>query len=207
MAAPRASLAIALTGGIASGKSATSQRFVQHGTPVFDADVVAHELVAPRHPALAEISTAFGAQMLTVSGELDRARLRDCVFADAAARARLESILHPRIRTILCERVRTCTAPYCVLAIPLFAECHSDYAWVDRVLVTDAPRAVQLRRLTQRSGIDATTAQRMLDVQASRAQRLALADDVIDNTGPLAALDAAVARLHARYSSAAAART
>lgn len=192
-------LAIALTGGIATGKSAVTQRFIRHGVAVFDADVVARDLVEPGQPALAEISATFGRAMLSNAGGLDRARLREVVFADASARRRLEAILHPRIRTRLIEQAQACRDPYCVLAIPLFAECRADYAWVDRVLCTDAPRTVQIARLTQRSGIDAATAQGMLDAQVSRVQRLALADDVIDNTGPLTALDAAVARLHRIY--------
>ena len=190
---------IALTGGIASGKSATAQRFAQHGVPVFDADVAAHDLVGTGHLALNEIAATFGRDTVTAAGTLDRARLRELVFADESARRRLEAILHPRIRARLIEQVRACRAPYCVLAIPLFAECRADYAWVDRVLSTDVPRAVQLKRLLHRHGIDANTAQGMLDAQVSREARLALADDVIDNTGPLAALDAAVARLHRRY--------
>jgi dephospho-CoA kinase len=199
-------LAIALTGGIASGKSATAQRFMQHGVPVFDADVAARDLVAAGQPALAEIAAAFGRDTVTAAGELDRARLRQIVFADAAARKQLEAILHPRIRARLIEQVRACREPYCVLAIPLFAECRAHYAWVDRVLCTDVPRPVQLDRLLHRPGIDAATAQGMLDAQVSREERLALADDAIDNTGPLSALDAAVARLHRRYLALAAAR-
>lgn len=196
---------IALTGGIASGKSAVAQRFARHGVPVFDADVHAHALVAPGQPALQEIADAFGA-ILTPEGELDRARLRHIVFADASARRRLEAILHPRIRARLIEQAAACRAPYCVLAIPLFAECHADYAWVDRVLCTDTPRATQVERLLRRPGIDAATAHGMLDAQAARKSRLALADDVIDNTRPLTALDAAIARLHGRYLLLAAAR-
>ena len=199
-------LAIALTGGIASGKSATTQRFAQQGAPVFDADVAAHDLVADGQPALAEIVSAFGPAMLTATGELDRACLRQIVFADATARRRLEAILHPRIRERLLAQVQACRSPYCVLAIPLFAECRADYAWVDRVLCTDAPRAVQLERLLHRHGIDAATAQGMLNAQASREERLALADDAIDNTGPLTALDDVVARLHRHYLALAAAR-
>ena len=191
--------AIALTGGIASGKSAVAQRFAQHAVPVFDADVAARNLVAPGQPALAEIAAAFGADMLTPTGQLDRGRLRGSVFADVSARRRLEAMLHPRIRSVLTAQARACRDPYCVLAIPLFAECRADYAWVDRVLCTDAPRAVQLARVLHRTDIDQATAQGMLDSQVSREQRLALADDAIDNTGPLTALDAAVARLHRRY--------
>jgi dephospho-CoA kinase len=201
-----AALAIALTGGIATGKSATAQRFAQHGVPVFDADVAAHDLAAAGQPALAEIVASFGRETLTASGELDRARLRQVVFADVVARRRLEAILHPRIHAILIEQTKTCRSPYCMLAIPLFAECRADYAWVDRVLCTDAPRTLQLERLLHRQGIDAATAQGMLDAQFSREARLALADDVIDNTGPLMALDTAINRLHQRYSRLAAAR-
>ncbi|MBU6198100.1 MAG: dephospho-CoA kinase [Xanthomonadaceae bacterium] len=190
---------IALTGGIATGKSATAQRFAQRGVSVFDADVAAHELVASGQPALAQIAAVFGAGMLTPTGQLDRARLRGSVFADASARRRLEAILHPRIRSVLTAQARTCRDPYCMLAIPLFAECRADYAWIDRVLCTDAPRAVQLARVLHRVDIDPATAQGMLDSQVSREERLALADDALDNTGPLPALDAAVARLHRRY--------
>jgi len=195
----RFTYAIALTGGIASGKSATTARFAQRGVPIFDADVVAHDLVAPGQPALIEIAAVFGVQMLRAAGELDRHRLRECVFADTDARRRLEAILHPRIHAVLLEQAHACTAPYCVLAIPLLVECHDDYAWMDRALTTDVPRAMQIARLTRRSGIDPALAERMLGAQASREQRLAFANDIIDNTGPLTALDAAVARLHRCY--------
>ncbi len=190
---------VALTGGIATGKSAVTLRFAQLGVPVFDADIVAREVVAIGEPALHEIAAAFGKDALLPSGELDREQVRQIVFADAGARHRLEAIIHPRVHATLLNLVRTCAAAYCVLAIPLLAECHADYRWVDRVITTDAPRETQLRRLMQRPGIDAGLAQRMLDAQATRGQRLALAHDVIDNTGPIAALDAVVARLHRRY--------
>ena len=197
---------VALTGGIASGKSAVAQRFARLGVPVFDADIVARNVVAPGQPTLAEITAAFGTDMLTASGELDRARLRKRVFANTDSRRQLEAILHPRIRATLLAQVQACPAAYCILAVPLLAECHADYAWVDRILVTDAPRELQLQRLLQRPGIDGAMAQHMFDAQATRMQRLALADDVIDNTGPLAALDSVVARLHQRYCTMAQAR-
>ena len=199
MSGARRTYAVALTGGIASGKSATTQRFARLGVPIFDADQVARDLVAPGQPALTEIAAAFGGQMLTAAGELDRPRLRERVFADADARRRLEGILHPRIHTILLAQTQACTAAYCMLAIPLLVECRDDYAWVDRSLTTDVPRAMQIARLTRRDGIDQALAERMLAAQALREQRLALADDVIDNSGPLAALDVVVARLHRRY--------
>jgi dephospho-CoA kinase len=194
-----ASPTVALTGGVATGKSATTERFARLGVPVFDADIIARNLVAPGQPALVEITVAFDADMLTPAGELNRARLRALVFEDKDARRRLEAILHPRVRAALIEQVRACKAPYCILAIPLLTENRGDYEWVNRILVTDAPRETQLQRLARRTGIDAVLAERMLDAQATRAARFALAHDVIDNTGPLKALDAAVGRLHQRY--------
>lgn len=197
-AQPRA-YCVALTGGIASGKSATAARFAQLDVPVFDADVVAHDVVAAGQPALGEIATQFDAGMLTAAGELDRARMRALVFADDRARLRLEAILHPRIRAALIESVRGCAAPYCVLAIPLLVEAYADYRWVDRVLATDVPVAVQIARLTRRPGIDEKLAARILAAQATRPQRLALAHDIIDNTAPIEALGAVAERLHRLY--------
>ncbi|MBS0590033.1 MAG: dephospho-CoA kinase, partial [Proteobacteria bacterium] len=157
-------------------------------------------LVAPGQPALTEIVAAFGPEALTPNGQLDRQRMRERIFADANARRRLESILHPRVRDALRERARECTAAYCLLAIPLFAESSAAYAWVDRVLVVDVPPAVQLARLMQRDGMTRESSQRALAAQASRSQRLALADDVIDNSGTPAVLAHIIARLHHRYS-------
>lgn len=190
---------VALTGGIASGKSATAQRFARAQVPVFDADGVAREVVARGQPALGEIRAAFGSGVVTGAGELDRAEMRKRVFSDDAARKQLEAILHPRIRSILRTRVQNCSAAYCILAVPLLVEHIAQYHWVNRILVTDVPKDVQLQRVSQRAGIDEELARRMIDAQAGRAQRLAVAHDVIDNTGPLAALDAIVARLHRLY--------
>jgi dephospho-CoA kinase len=196
----RSAFAVALTGGIASGKSAVAKHFEQAGVPLFDADRVAHSLVQTGQSALHEISSVFGNGVLTPSGELDRKRMRDIVFDDAQARRKLEAILHPKIHARLIEQVEKCTSWYCVLAIPLFAECRHDYLWVDRVLVTDVPRAVQINRLMQRPGIDASMAERILGAQANRDQRLALANDVIDNTAPIDRLAPVVGRLQELYS-------
>lgn len=190
---------VALTGGIASGKSATTRRFANLGVPVFDADAAAHAVVEPGQPALREIADAFGPSVIKSDGELDRAGMRDIVFSDESARHRLEHILHPRIRQVLRTQVETCTAPYCVLAIPLLAEARDHYRWAQRVLTTDVPVDVQLQRLTNRPGIEPALARRMIDAQAPRTERLAMTQDVIDNTGPIEALDAIVARLHRRY--------
>jgi len=200
------SFCVALTGGIASGKSTVAEAFRQRGVPIFDADVVARELVQPGQPALAEIAAAFGDDMLTVSGELDRRRMREHVFANIDERRKLERILHPKVREALFAAAAACADAYCVLVIPLLAESHEDYAWLDRVLVVDVPLETQLARVMRRDGITRDAALSILAVQATREQRLALADDVIDNAGPTEALGASLGRLHARYVALAAAQ-
>lgn len=192
-------LVIALTGGVAAGKTAVARRFEALGVHVHDADVAAREVIEPGTPGLAEVVTAFGTTTLDDSGRLDRAAMRQRVFADPAARRTLEAIIHPRVRQRLHERALAERGPYCLLAIPLLAENIEHYRWVDRVLLVDVPESVQIARLIARDGIDETLARRMLAHQASRAERLALADDVIENSGDEAALDTAVAELHRRY--------
>lgn len=192
-------LAIGLTGGIAAGKSAATRRFEALGVHVHDADVAAREVIEPGSAGLREVIAAFGPDVLDASGRLDRLAMRQRIFADAAARERLEAIIHPRVRQWLRERSLAEQAPYCLLAIPLLAENIEHYRWLDRVLVVDAPESVQIARLIARDGIDDALAHRMLAHQASRADRLALADDVIENSGDESALDGAVAELHRRY--------
>lgn len=192
-------LIVALTGGVAAGKSAVARRFEALGAPVHDADVAAREVIARGSEGLAQVAAAFGADVLDDSGQLDRPAMRRRVFADPGARRALEAIIHPRVRTWLRERALTERAPYCLLAIPLLAENSAHYRWVDRVLLVDAPESVQLARLMARDGIDEPLAQRMIDQQASRAERIALADDVIENNDYEDALDDAVASLHRRY--------
>lgn len=194
----RARFTVALTGGIASGKSAVSDRFAALGADVIDADLVSRELVAPGGAALAEIVAAFGEGVLTADGALDRRAMRERVFADDAHRRRLEAILHPRVRDILRERAHARSDGYAMLVIPLLVES-GHYGWVDRVLVVDVTRDVQRARLVARDGITPELADAMLDAQASREQRLAIADDVIANDGTIADLDARVLPLHQRY--------
>lgn len=189
---------VALTGGVASGKSAVTQRFAALGAAVIDADVIARELVEPGRAALAQIAAHFGNDVLDRHGRLDRAALRAHIFAEPSARARLEAILHPRVRDEIRRRAQAVTGTYALLAIPLFVES-GHYAWVDRVVVVDLPRAGQRERLMARDHIAAPLAEAMLDAQATREQRLAVADDIIDNSGPLEALDAQVTRLDRRY--------
>lgn len=190
---------VALSGGVAAGKTAVSRRFAVLGISVHDADVAAREVVALGTPGLRAIGEAFGTQVLQDDGSLDRRAMRRQVFADDDARVQLESIVHPRVREWLSARVNADHGPYCMLAIPLLAENWSQYAWVNRVLMVDAPDALRVQRLMRRDDLDRAGAERMLAAQASREQRLALADDVIDNDGDEDALNAIVATLHRRY--------
>ena len=192
---------VAITGGIASGKSEATRCFERLGIAVADADVFAHDLVEPGQPALSEIVAHFGNSVLYADGRLDRASLRRRVFDDDVARRDLENILHPRIRRAMEDACNTASGPYAMAAIPLLAEIggRAAYPWLARILVVDAPRAVQLQRLLQRDGSSIEQAERMLAAQATRTARLAIADDVIDNSGSLDALRPQVAALHARY--------
>ena len=189
----------AITGGIASGKSAACARFETHGVRVFDADVIARELVAPGQPALAEIVDSFGAEVLDADGRLDRRRMRERVFHDAADKRRLEAILHPRVRTALRAQAEANTDLYCLLAIPLLVES-GHYGWVDGVIVVDVSEATQLERVMRRDRIDEALARQMLAAQSSRSARLAIATFVLDNNGTLAVLHEQVDVLHARLS-------
>lgn len=192
-------MVVALTGGVAAGKTAVARRFEALGVQVHDADLAAREVIEPGTSGLAEIVAAFGAGALDSSGRLDRAAMRRRVFSDPQARHMLEAIVHPRVRQWLHDRAMAERGPYGLLAIPLLVENIEHYRWIDRVLLVDAPEATQIARLTARDGIDETLARRMLANQARRNERLALADDVIDNSGDETALDQAVAELHQRY--------
>lgn len=191
---------VGLTGGVASGKSEVERRFAARGVTVADADIAARDAVAAGSEGLAAVVDAFGSGVLQADGSLDRARMRRIVFADDDARRRLEAIVHPQVRLRLRRACEAAPGPYAIAAIPLLAEGGREhYPWIDRVLVVDVPREVQLARLQRRDGIDVALAGRMLAAQVDRATRLELADDVIYNDGPLDALDGHVAALDARY--------
>ena len=190
---------VAVSGGIASGKTAVTDAFGRRGIACYDADLAARAVVAPGEDGLAEIVARFGPGMLQADGSLDRAAMRRHIFAEPAARTALEAIVHPRVRRWLRERVAADQGSYCLLAIPLLAETWPAYAWVDRVLIVDVDPAVQLARLQQRDAIERELALKMIAAQASREQRLAIASDVIDNSGSLEQLDAAVDVLHRRF--------
>lgn len=192
---------IGLTGGIASGKSAVSQRFEALGITVADADAAARDAVAIGSDGLADVVDMFGAGVLAADGSLDRPAMRRRVFADPDARKRLEGIIHPHVRELLHAACARADSPYAIAAVPLLAEGGGRrvYPWLRRILVVDVPEALQLQRLLQRDGIDELLARRMIEVQATRRQRLAIADDVLANDGPLEALDEQVTALDRLY--------
>lgn len=192
---------IGLTGGVAAGKSEVTRRFEARGIAIADADLAARQVVEPGQPALARVVETFGADVLQADGRLDRRRLREHVFADADARHRLEAILHPAIREHLAVQCRAAAGPYAIAAIPLLTEVggRSAYPWLDRILLVDAPVELQHARLMRRDDIDEALAAKMIAAQAGRAERRALADEVVLNDGHPEHLDAAVERLDAYY--------
>ena len=195
------SFVIGLTGGVASGKSEVGRRFEALGIFVGDADQAAREAVAIDSDGLADVIDMFGAGVLAADGSLDRPAMRRRVFTDADARKRLEGIIHPRVRELLHAACQRADSPYAIAAVPLLAEGggRKAYPWLRRILVVDVPKGVQLARLLQRDGIDEALARRMLEVQATREQRLAISDDVLANDGELDALGPHVAALDRMY--------
>jgi len=196
---PGRPLVIGLTGGIGSGKSAVADRFAALGAAVTDTDRIAHELTAPGAAGTQAIRAAFGSGVFTPDGALDRAALRRVVFADAGQRARLESLLHPLIGAAARSEIAGWSSPYGLLVVPLLLERGGLRALVDRVLVVDCTEDQQRQRVMARSGLSAAEAQAIMAAQASRRARLAIADDVVDNSGPQDGLDAQVAALDRRY--------
>ncbi|MHB8760124.1 MAG: dephospho-CoA kinase [Thiobacillus sp.] len=190
---------IGLTGGIGSGKSAAAARFAELGVPVIDTDVIARELTRPGRPALDAIRASFGDAEIAADGSLDRPVLRRRVFADAAARRRLEAILHPLVLHEVKARLAALSAPYAVAVIPLLVETGAYGSLLDRIAVVDCPEELQIARTVARSGLAREEVGAVLAAQATRSARLAAADDVIVNTGTLAALRDEVDALHQCY--------
>lgn len=190
---------VGLTGGVGSGKSTVADLFSDLGVPVIDTDVIARELTVPGSAALDLIHSAFGDAVIRPDGSLDRAALRRIVFADVDARHQLESILHPRIRQAV-EQVRaTLNAPYILIAIPLLVEAGGYRDMLDRVLVVDCPEELQITRVIARNGLVHSEVLAILAAQASRSERLAIADDVLTNTVSLEALRTEVVALDQHY--------
>ena len=189
---------IGLTGGIGCGKSAVSDLFAGLGVPVIDADVVAREVVKTGRPALEEIVCRFGPETLLADGQLNRKRLRKMIFSDIQARKDLEAILHPRIRQSMREQLRQLKSLYAILSIPLLLETGQEDT-VDRLLVVDCSPELQIERICSRDGTDPDQAREILQAQCSRRDRLNAADDVIDNSDSLEALEERVRSLHSKY--------
>jgi dephospho-CoA kinase len=190
---------IGLTGGIASGKSTVSQRFQELGVPVIDADLASRAVVERGTPGIERVVARFGSGVLTANGELDRRALRDLIFADPASRQALDAILHPLIRAAMEARAAATVGPYLVVVIPLLVEGGRTHDRVDRVLVVDVDEDIQLQRVQARDGSSAQQARAILASQASRDARLAVADDVLLNSGSVADLRQSVDHLHESY--------
>jgi len=196
-ASPRFS--VGLTGGIGSGKTTVADLFAAQGAAVIDTDQIAHQLTVPGGQAIDAIVAQFGAEFLTPSGAMDRAKMRTRVFADPAARQSLEAILHPLIRQQTVAAAAQAQGDYLMFVVPLLVESGSWRQQVSRVLVIDCPEDVQLARVMQRSALTETQVRSIMASQASRAQRLAAADDVLLNDGSTADLIPQIGRLHAFY--------
>lgn len=191
-------LRIALTGGIASGKSTAAAAFRDLGVPVIDTDRIARDAVKPGMQGLAALVDEFGDRILDASGALDRARLRDIIFTDTASRKRVNAILHPLILAGMQRALEAVDAPYVIIEIPLLAETGLAHAF-DRVLVVDAADDVRVQRVMARDGVSEAQARAAQDAQATHEERLRLADDIVENDGSPEDLRAAIRNLHARY--------
>ena len=190
---------VGLTGGIGSGKSAAADCFAARDIAVVDTDAIAHELTAVGGAAMPVLVAAFGSGAATADGALDRAYMRRLVFADPSARKRLEAILHPMIRTLSAERCQLARTPYVILAVPLLVESGTYRQRCNRIAVVDCPESLQISRVMARSGLSEDDVRAIMANQASRDERLAIADDVIANDGDLAALENRVGELHCSY--------
>ena len=190
---------VGLTGGIGSGKSTVADLFARRGIDIVDTDLIARELTGDQGEAMPEIIAAFGEAVALPQGGLDRPSMRRRVFADASAKARLEAILHPKIRQESRRRCQAATSPYVLLAVPLLIETGVWRQEVRRVLVVDCDEAAQIARVMRRSALSAAEVRAIMATQAARAERLALADDIISNDEGLQALEAQIEALHQHY--------
>jgi dephospho-CoA kinase len=197
------SLIVGLTGGIGSGKSTVADRLAAFGAALVDTDVIAHQLTGAQGAAMGEIAAAFGTSVVRADGALDRAAMRRLVFSDPAAKERIEAILHPLIRReseALCRSA--VAAPYVLLVVPLLVEAVASESYrqrVDRILVVDCDEATQVSRVVARSGLSPAEVRAIMATQASRAERLAVADDVVSNGGEFDDLNPQLVALHRRY--------
>lgn len=189
---------IGLTGGIGSGKSTVAEFFSKKGIVVIDTDVIARELVEFNKPAYKKIVAQFGNDILLANRSLDRPTLKQRIIDSDEERLQLEAILHPLIQLEVKEQIKTATGHYCIVVIPLLIE-KANYPMLGRILVVDSPVTLQIERITQRDSLDIARINKLIDIQASREQRLAAADDVIVNQGSLAELHSAIEQMHDKY--------
>ena len=190
---------VGLTGGIGSGKSTVADHFVALGATLVDTDQIAHELTGQHGAAMPALTAAFGSEIVDQQGALNRGRMRQIAFSNPEAKSRLESILHPMIRKLSAERCAAAVTPYVILAVPLLIESGNYRERCQRIAVVDCPEALQIQRVTQRSGLAETEIRRIMQNQATRAMRLDAADDVIVNETDLQSLSPQIEKLHALY--------
>ena len=191
-------LIIGLTGGIGSGKSVASDKFASLGITVVDADVASRTVVEPGMPALQEIESHFGSEIITEDGQLDRAKLREVIASDAEERKWLESVLHPRIGEQIAKEISESTSPYTLFVAPLLLETNSQEKCA-RVVVVDVPNDVQVERTAKRDKVPTDQVEQMVSAQMKREKRLEKADDVLLNTGTIEELEKKVEQLHEKY--------
>lgn len=190
---------VGLTGGVGSGKSTVADFFVELGAALVDTDAIAHELTGPNGNAMPALLAAFGPSVANAAGAMDRAAMRQRVFADASARSVLEGILHPMIRQLSDQRCQSATAAYVILAVPLLVESATYRQRCDRILVVDCPENRQIERVMARNGLSADEVKAIMAAQASRTERLAVADDILMNDTDLPILKNRVLALHQKY--------
>lgn len=190
---------VGLTGGIGSGKSTVGELFVEQGAGLVDTDVIARELTEANGIAMPKLTAEFGRDILAADGALDRTAMRQLAFADRSARSRLESILHPLIRQISTERCQAATEPYVILAVPLLVESGNYRTRYDRIVVVDCPESLQIERVMARNGLSMDEVKAIMAAQATRRQRLAVADDVVVNDADKSKISEQVQTLHANY--------
>jgi len=191
-------LKVGLTGGIGSGKTTVAEIFVSYGVPVLDADTLAHQLTTTGQPAVKKIACCLGDGVLQADGSLNRRKVRELIFANPEKKQQLEAILHPLVYDKMQKQLAQLNAPYCILSIPLLIETHK-IDFVDRILVVDCPEFMQLARVQQRSQLTQAQATAMMASQVSRARRLEIAHDILDNSKQTALLLEPIAKLHTFY--------
>ena len=191
-------LKVGLTGGIGSGKTTVASLFADLGIPQIDADIIAHDLVGHGKPALKELTHRFGAKILTHEGTLNRKTLREIVFSDAQKKQQLEALLHPLVYEGIQRQTQQLQNDYVIISIPLLIETNMQVS-VDRILVVDCPQQIQIARVAQRDHLTADSIKSIINSQIPREQRLATANDVINNDCSLQQLAQQVKKLHNSY--------